>query len=269
MNRNGITLSIIIVNWNTRNLLVSCLHSLRLAAHPDWEAIVVDNASTDDSVVVVQANFPTVHLIVNSTNSGFGAANNQGIRACRGAFVLLLNSDTEMRSGALETLLAFMTAHPDAGAVGPRLLRLDGSAQPFAFGNDPTLRYLLARGANALLRKRPLHNWATPDIQRVDWVSGACMLVRRAAIEEVGLLDEKIFMYFEDNDWCLRFRKAGWNVYYCPQAEILHLGGQSMKKSPTAQVTYHESLCYFYQKHYSRAAQWALRLILPIYRTLI
>ena len=136
-------LSIIIVNWNTSDLLCACIRSIALEHHPDWEMIVVDNASSDGSQDRVAATFPFVHLICNECNLGFAAANNQGIRSSRGDFVLLLNSDTEVQPGAIETLLSFMIANPGVGVVGPRLLQPDGTAQPFAFGGDPTLRYLL------------------------------------------------------------------------------------------------------------------------------
>ncbi len=202
-------LSIIIVNWNTRELLRECLRSIGRdqasgirsqgfvapSLTPDsWlltpEIIVIDNASADGSVEMVQHEFPDVHLIVNESNLGFARANNCGIAASRGRYVLLLNSDTVASTDALEMLVAFMDAHPEAGVVGPRLLRPDGTAQPYAFGGDPTLSYLLRRGFNRLLRHRYLHDWDTNAIQEVDWVSGACLMVRHTAMEQAGLLDE-------------------------------------------------------------------------------
>jgi GT2 family glycosyltransferase len=228
----------------------------------------VDNASADGSAALVQAEFPAVRLIVNDENLGFARANNQGIRASSGRYVVLLNSDTTVPPGALAALVAFMDAHPTAGAVGPRLLRTDGTPQPYAFGGDPTLRYLLARGGNRLIFRRPLHDWATDAVQEVDWVSGACLMVRRAAIDQAGLLDENIFMYFEDNDWCLRIRQAGWRVIYNPQVAITHIGGQSLAQNPTARRAYRESLRYFYAKHYGPVASLLLRLLLPVYARL-
>ena len=215
---------------------------------------------------MVRAEFPAVTLIANTENLGFARANNQGIRASQGRYVVLLNSDTVVPPGALEALVAFMDAHPEAGVVGPRLLRPDGTPQPYAFGGDPTLGYLLRRGVNRLLFRRPLHDWATDAIQEVDWVSGACLMARRAAIDQAGLLDETIFMYFEDNDWCLRIRQAGWKVYYNPQAAITHIGGQSLAQNPAARRAYGDSLRYFYAKHYSLPAQWMLSVCLMLYR---
>jgi len=147
-------------------------------------------------------------------------------------------------------------------------VRPDGSPQPYAFGGDPTIGYLLARGLNRLLFRRYLHDWAPAAAQPVDWLSGACILVRRAAVEQAGPLDENIFMYFEDNDWCLRLRQAGWQIYLVPQVQVVHLGGQSLARNPAARGLYAQSLRYFYRKHYSAPAQWLLRLLLPLYQRL-
>ena len=214
---------------------------------------------------MVQREFPDVHLIVNEGNLGFARANNRGIAASRGRYVLLLNSDTVASPAALEMLVAFMDVHPEAGVVGPRLLRPDGTAQPYAFGGDPTLGYLLRRGFNRLLRRRYLHDWDTDAIQEVDWVSGVCLMARRVAIEQAGPLDEAMFMYFEDNEWCLRIRKAGWKVYYDPQAAIVHIGGQSLAKNPAARRAYYESLRYFYRKHYGFVASTLMDACVRLY----
>lgn len=259
-------LAIVIVNWNTRDMLRDCLTSLGGEQSWSYHVIVVDNASTDGSAEMVTREFPQVHLISNKENAGFARANNQGIQAGQGRYVLLLNSDTIVPTGALEQLIRFMDEHSKAGACGPRLLRPDGSPQPYAFGGDPTPGYLLARGLNQLLFHRYLHDWATDKVQEVDWVTGACLLVRREAIDQVGLLDESIFMYFEDNDWCLRIRKAGWKVYYNPQAEIVHIGGQSLAQNPAAQAAYHQSLIYVYGKHYGLLRRWLLQGLLTVYR---
>ncbi len=258
-------LDIIIVNWNTCALLRNCLAALRLAENPAWRTWVVDNASTDDSVAMVRAEFPEVQVQVNTVNVGFARANNQALQATSSEYALLLNSDTCAEPEALHTLLAFMDTHPQAGAVSPQLRRPDGTPQPFAFGGDPRLSYLLRRAAMRLLFRRYLHNWDNPRTQAVDWVSGACLLVRRAAYAHVGGLDEAFFMYFEDADWCLRLRQAGWQVYYHPAAHILHIGGQSLKRNPRAQQAYAASLRYFYRKHYSPVAQSLLNVLLPLY----
>ena len=258
-------LLILIVSWNTRDLLRECLRSIQPDAHADWDVLVVDNASTDDSVAMVRREFPTVRLMENAVNSGYASANNQGLRASAAPYALLLNSDTIATPDAIQGLVAFMDAHPEAAAVSPRLLRADGTAQPFAFGGDPTLAYLLRRGVMRVVARRYLHDWATERTQPVDWISGACMLVRRTATEQVGLLDEGFFMYFEDDDWCLRMRRAGWKVYYHPAEAIVHLGGQSLARNPRAQTAYEASLRYFYRKHYGPAASLVLRMLLPVY----
>jgi N-acetylglucosaminyl-diphospho-decaprenol L-rhamnosyltransferase len=263
------TLCIIIVNWNTADLLQDCLESLRAGEVRLDEVWVVDNASTDDSVARVAQRFPAVHLIRNSANVGFAGANNQGIAASTGEYVLLLNSDTLVPPGTVASLVRFMSEHSRVGACGPRLLRPDGTPQPYAYGGDPTLAYLLRRGLGRLLLGRSLHDWTTDRMLEVDWVSGACLLLRRAALEQVGLLDGQFFMYFEDNDLCLRLRRAGWLIYYAPGSAITHLGGQSLRRNPPAQAAYQNSLRYFYAKHYGPAERVLLNAGLAIYNRLL
>jgi hypothetical protein len=260
-------LSIIIVSYNTARVLRGCLASL-LAAAPalPLEVLVIDNASTDGSAAMVARDFPTVRLLPNSTNVGFARACNQGIAASSAPLLLLLNPDTFIPPGALAGLLGFVRAYPDAGACSPLLLTPDGSAQAFAFGGDPTPAYLLRRGLLRLLLGRSLHPWRLSYVRAVDWVSGACLLVRRAAIEQAGLLDEQFFLYFEDVDWCLRIRRQGWRVYYVPQVAIIHAGGRSLARNPAARHAYTHSLARFYHKHYSLAARLWLRAALLLYR---
>ncbi len=230
------------------------------------EVVVVDNASSDDTPGQIKQNWPQVRLIENADNRGFASANNQGLAISRGRYVALLNSDTLVTSQALSQLVAFMDEHPEAGACGPCLLQPNGQPQAFAFGHDPTPGYLFRRGFTHLLLRRPLHNWNTDQTQMVDWVSGACLIARRQAIEQAGPLDESIFMYFEDNDWCLRFRQCGWKIYYLPTVAITHIGGQSRRQNPAAQAAYYTSLRYFYRKHYGWLSQLWLTVSLPFYR---
>lgn len=261
-----VKLSIVIVNWNTCDHLQSCLQSLAGDDMNCCEVIVVDNASSDDSVAMVREKFPWMRLVENAANAGFAGGCNQGIRASGGEYILLLNSDTLPKLDALRSLVDFMDEHTDAGGCGPRLLCPDGSAQAYTFGQDPTLYYLLRRGLSQSLFRHYLHDWTTDQIQNVDWVSGACLIIRRTVIDQAGLLDENMFMYFEDNDLCLRIRQAGWQIYYNPQVEIVHLGGQSLIKNPRAQEAYYESLKYFYVKHYSLASRILLKLLLIPYQ---
>jgi len=263
----GPDLSIVIVNWNTADLLCDLLSALLVSIQGTAvEIVVVDNGSTDGSVEMVRTQFPGVHLIDNQDNLGFARANNQGIIESKGRYVLLLNSDTCVAPSALSALVEFMDDRLDVGACSPRLVRRDGKAQPYAYGGDPTLLYLLSRAASQLLLRRPLHDWGVSSLVEVDWVSGACMIVRREAVAQTGLLDESMFMYFEDNDWCLRMRRAGWKVCYNPEIEIVHIGGQSLDKNPKARHAYYESLRYFYTKHYSPLSHVLLELLLRPYQ---
>ncbi|MBC7236933.1 MAG: glycosyltransferase family 2 protein [Chloroflexi bacterium] len=266
-------LGIIIVSWNTAELLADCLRSIPSGLDGiEAEIIVVDNGSTDGTLDLIAHDFPQIRLLQNHTNVGFARANNQGIGALgeRNApqYVLLLNSDTVAKSGSLRELVRFMEEHPDVGIVGPRLVRPNGKPQPYGFGHDPSLVYLINRGIKALLLKRYLHDWSTDQVQRVDWVSGACLLIRREALSQIGPLDEGFFMYFEDNDWCLRVRQAGWHVIYYPKVEVVHLGGQSLAKNPLARAAYTQSLLHFYNKHYGMLATSALRFALWGYNLL-
>lgn len=264
-------LSIIIVNFNTKELLSNCLHSI--FTHPcneEFEVLVVDNASSDGSLEMVERAYPQVKLISNQKNLGFAGANNQGIRESRGTYVLLLNSDTEILEGALQSKIEFMDSNPQAGAIGCQLLLPDGVPQPFTYGKDPTLSYLIHRILRMLLKHKYMHIWVGEGIVETEWVTGACMMVRREAIDSVGYLDEKFFMYFEDNDWCHRMREKGWKVYFLPNVKAIHLGGRSLAADdPNRKTDYYKSLVYFYRKHYTLPAQIFLRALLGFYRILL
>lgn len=256
-----IDLSVIIVTWNVRELARACLCALPDATEGiTAEVIVIDNASTDGSAEMIGAEFPRVTLLRNDANEGFARANNHGLAHAQGRYVVLLNADTIPASRCLSAMVAFMDAHPRAGAASPRLVRPDGAPQPYAFGDDPSPAYLLRR-ALAQQSGRYLHDWGVSEPIQVEWVSGACLVARRAAVEQVGGLDERIFMYFEDNDWCRRMRLAGWEVWYNPRAEITHIGGASLNQNPRARAAYYDSLAYFYRKHYGWVAGAAMGLL--------
>jgi len=187
----------------------------------------------------------------------------------RGDHILLLNSDTQIEAQALRRMIEFMEEHPQAGAMGPRLVLPDGRPQPYSFGCDPTLGYLWRRGLNLLLRKGYLHDWGTEETGEVDWVSGASLMLRRRALEEMGLLDENFFLYFEDNDLCLRLRQKGWKVYFNPTVHVVHLGGESLVKNEPARAEYCYSLLYFYSKHYGKLKTVILTILSPLYRWLV
>ena len=260
-------LSIIVVNWNTRDLLRDCLAALYAADLPRLtEIIVVDNASTDGSAAMVLAEFPEVDLLVSERNLGYARANNQALKRARGRHVLLLNSDTRVSPPAIRLLMCLMDAHPNAGACAPRLVTTNGVAQPFAYGGEPTLIYLLRRAVVRWLLRRDLHDWERPEVHEVDWASGACLLVRRDALDAVGPLDESMFMYFEDVDWCLRLRKLGWRVLVQPEAVVTHIGGQSLRQNPEARQCYYRSLSTFYAKHYGCLTRVLMEACLWLYR---
>lgn len=259
--------SVVIVSWNTRALTTVCLASLPAAAgRATWDAWVVDNASSDDSVAAIRAGFPAVHVIANDTNVGFAAANNQGIRACTGRYVLLLNSDTVATPGSLEAMVTFADAHPRAGVVGPRLENPDGSFQtgPTPFPSLWTeVLSVTGIGRRLTFRGYPSRREAASlTAQPTDYVVGACMLARREAIDQVGVLDEGYFMYSEEPDWCWRMRQAGWDTWFTPGSVITHFGGQSTRQVREAMlVALYRSKVRFFRLHRGRASAAALTAI--------
>lgn len=248
-------LSVIIVNWNTRALLADCLNSVAAGAGSlAVETVVVDNASGDDSAAMVRARFPLVRLIENAANEGFARANNQGLRASTGRYQLLLNSDTVVWPDALARMTAFMDAHPRVGALGAELRNPDGSLQP-SWAAFPSLLSEIS-GRNFRVR-RP---YPGSEAFRVDWVGGACLMVRREAADQVGLLDEAIFMYTEETDWCYRLARGGWEIVYLPGACVTHLGGGSSRNSSLRSLlALYSSKVYFFRKHYGRGMALALK----------
>jgi N-acetylglucosaminyl-diphospho-decaprenol L-rhamnosyltransferase len=259
-------LSIIIVNWNTRHLLADCLSSIKAtAANLACEVVVVDNGSTDGSQAMLHQWFPSVHLIQNDENVGFARANNQAMTASRGRYMLLLNSDAIAMPGAIQSLLDLARAEPYAGVVGAQLVNRDGSFQA-SHTSFPTLwqEFLMLTGLGRLLHGHwyPSHG---PEEdrgpQKVDYVEGACMLVRRDAFEAVGGLDESYFMYAEEVDWCCAMRGAGWQVWYQPAAKVVHLGsGSSQNRRPQREADLYRSRVRFFRKHYGDIAARLLKV---------
>jgi N-acetylglucosaminyl-diphospho-decaprenol L-rhamnosyltransferase len=236
-----IDLSIVIVSRNTRDVLRASLRSI--AAHAGdlrTETIVVDALSTDGTPAMICKEFPDVLLVQPAENTGFSRGNNIGIRRARGAAILLLNPDTELTPGALTTLVAALRSAPDLGAVGPRLRYPDGSVQS-SRRRFPTLmtaavestivqEWLPDHPALARYTMADLPDDAPHD---VDWLVGACLLVRREVFETAGLLDERLFLYAEEPEWCWRVRCAGWRVRYIPAAEVIHHEGTSTSQNVT------------------------------------
>jgi N-acetylglucosaminyl-diphospho-decaprenol L-rhamnosyltransferase len=264
------TATVILLNYNTRHLLLDSLQKISadlLAA--GWQVIVVDNGSSDGSAQAVAARFPQVTLVVSEQNVGFAAGNNLGLQQARGDTVILLNTDVLVTAPQLQALADYLSAHPTVGAVSPGLRTAAGEPQSFAYGGDPSPRYLLRRGLRRLLRSGPLHDWAVTSPIDVDWVSGACLAVRTTAYMQVGGLDERYFLYFEDVDWCDRIRQAGWRVVYNPMIQVVHLGGQSEVKRSVANQLYMTSLRTYYQTYYPLVPAWLLGSGLRIYHTLL
>lgn len=237
-----IDVSIIVVAWNVRKLLQDCLDSV-VAQTKDvhYEVIYVDNASKDGSVEMVRQRFPEVRVIENSQNNGFIKANNQGIEVARGRYVLLLNSDTLVLDNAIAKTVTFADAHADAAVVGCRVLNPDRTLQRTCFMYPSLLNmflgatylYKLFPGSRFFGRER-MTWWAFDDVREVETVCGCYSLVRRDAIDQVGLMDPTYFVYGDDPDWCYRFRKAGWRVLFTPDAQIIHYGGQNTKQMASA-----------------------------------
>lgn len=259
-------LTIVIVNWNVRDLLRACLTSLRDEG-PNTEIIVVDNASSDGSVEMVRHEFPAVRLIANDHNAGFGAANNQAVRESSSKYVLFLNPDTEARPAAVEHLLAFIDQRPQVACVGAKLLNPDGSVQPSrrAFPRIGTAfveSTMLQRYFGWLPSVRRFYRAELPhdQPQQVDWLVGACLLVRRSALDEVGGFDERFFMYSEEMDLCYRLKQAGYEVWYVPEAEVVHHEGASSAQDLFRRnINFHESRYRFFRKHHGALPALALR----------
>ena len=284
-------LSIVIVSYNTQALLEVCLETLAAEAtrpaSPRFEVLVVDNASTDESARLVRARFPGVQLIETDRNLGFAAANNLAFPHCRGRYLMLLNADTEVGPGALATLVGFLDAHPGVGGAGPRLLNPDGSGQPSGFPFPTLLEAavgLILHNQRAARRQLPDARRLSPvrtggsshaqrlahafpgvrrlesgdgeqsDHERHDWLTGACLVVRREVLETVGTLDERFFFEAEDVDWCRRIRAAGWEICLVPAARVTHVRSASgIGFSPDALLG-HAGHCYYFRKHHGRAA---------------
>lgn len=250
-----VKVSIIILSYNTRALLLECLQSIReTCGTVSHEVIVLDNASQDDSVSFVVREFPEVKIIENSENVGFSRGNNQAAEMAQGDYLLLLNSDAALREGALQAMVALMEDNPKAGALGGRLVNPDGTFQA-SHTRFPTLarEFLMLSGLGRFFFGQwyPSHNAEIEKgVQSVDYVEGACLLVRRDIYRALGGLDEGIFMYAEEVDLCYRLKQHGWQVWYQPAAEVLHHGGASSSRKTRREGDLYRSRVYFFRKHY-------------------
>ena len=272
-------LSIVIPSYNTRDLLEQALHTVMDAATAlEVEILVVDNASRDGSADMVAATFPQVQLIRNEENVGFAAANNQALRRVNGRYVLLLNSDTIVRPDTLRCLVEFLDAHPQAGAIGCKILNPDGTLQLSCRRGLPTpmAAFCKMSGLSRLFPNSPRiarYNLTYLDPEKtheVDALSGSCMMVRKEAMDQVGMLDEAYFFYGEDLDWCFRMRESGWKIFYVPQTEIIHFKGESSRAEQMRfRYRFYEAMSIFVSKHMQRRYRffplWLLHVAIVLY----
>jgi hypothetical protein len=266
-------ISIVIVNWNTRDMLRACLASIP----PDVDAlrnelIVIDNASVDGSADMVEREFPGVRLIRNPDNRGFAAATNQGLRIARGRYLLLLNSDTLVHGDVLERSAAYMDAHPQVGMMGCKVLNEDGSTQ-LTCSRFPSFLNLVVQtlGLNRLDRPRwfsryQMLHWARDDEREVEVISGCYLLARRETVVQIGLLDEAFFLYGEETDWCRRCADAGWKLVFAPVGTITHYGsGSSRKLSFRRDLMLSEGTIRLHGKRGGSAAALRMWLLLLVF----
>ncbi len=264
-------LSIIIVNYNTCDLLKDCLTSIyNSRGDINFQVIVVDNNSSDASVAMVKQEFPQVGLIASTENGGFACANNLGLQLAgfkiddfpqpyAPRYALLLNPDTILPPAALVNMIAFMDERTEVGAVGPKLVRLDGSLDLACRRSFPTPEVSFYRmvGLSKLFPKSPRFGrynmtFANPDeLLEVDSLVGAFMLVRKEAIAQAGLLDETYFMYGEDLDWAYQIKANGWKIFYNPAVTVTHVKRASSRKSPKSQIEFYRAMDIFYRKFYA------------------
>ena len=289
----SVDVSISILSWNAKGWLRRTLASLYVPHDPEvqaawerigkpideikpeavtWEVIVVDQESLDGSADMVESEFPQAHLIRQKPNVGFAGGNNIAWKHARGRYFVLLNSDTVVRPGWLTELVAYAEAHPNAGLIGPKVLNPDGTLQ-FSCRRFPSLGAGVFRHTplDALFPKNRfsgdylMRDWDHAEPRNVDWLSGAVLLARREMIEQIGGLDQRYFMYFEDVDWAMRAHKAGWEVHYIPSPEIIHEVGRSSDRRPKRMIVmHHESAYHYFCQHAKIGQSHAGRLALAL-----
>ena len=266
-------LSVIIINWNTKKILGDCLTSIfKFTKGISFEVIVVDNGSSDESVQLLKKKFPQVKLILNRQNLGFTKANNQGIKIAKGKYILLLNSDVYLLENSLKKLVEKANSIENLGALGPLLLNEDHTIQQ-SVGFYPHLPQVFwwmsfiddLPGGTILKPYHVDHDNFYKKEHKVDWVTGAAILVPREIINKVGSFDEKIFMYGEEVDWCFRIKQTGYQIYFSPVTKIVHIGrGSSGKIQKSAILGEYKGIIYFYQKHKGKLSLQIARFLLKI-----
>jgi len=244
-------LSIIIINYNTRDLTADCLESVyRTIKGISFEVFVVDNASVDGSAEFLKSKFPDINLIGNERNLGFASANNQALKIMQGRYALLLNSDTVLKESAVFELFSFMETHPEAAMACGQLLNADGTKQNSiaGFPNLLTLFFNMPLLEHLFPEKFPSKRYEYNHQIEIDSGIGACLMVRKEAIDRVGMLDERYFFFMEETDWALQMKEAGWKVFYVPNAFIYHLQGQSIGQSIRSRRIFYRSRYIFFKK---------------------
>lgn len=260
MNEND--LSIIIVSWNAKEFLRACLLSVyKTTPGIKHEVFVIDNASTDGSVEMVKKEFPQVNLTCTTKNLGFAKANNIGIRKSNSRYICLINSDVKVLDACVMLLINYMDQHPKIGVIGPRTFNPDMSPQQSCaefptFWNSATFAFGLSKlfPTSKYVGHTYSKYWPFDTLRKVDMIRGSFMMVRKKAIDQVGLLDEEFFMYMEDFDWCNRFWKAGWDVIHYPDAHVIHYQGASSDNDPIKNsIERYRSKLIYWRKYYGLA----------------
>jgi GT2 family glycosyltransferase len=256
-------LSIVLVCWNNKKYLEPCLDSLyEDKLQCSFDVVVVDNGSVDGSQEMLREKYPQVKIIQNDQNVGLGRASNQGIEATLGKYILLLNNDTIVNGASFDAMVRFLDDHSDAGAVGGKILNPDGTIQS-CYNNFSTLteEFLIATRLGELFWDGYPANVNDNQVKSVGWISSACLMLRRDALNQVGLLDEEYFIYGDEADLQYRLKKAGWQVYYLPDSTIIHYGGRSLDRWRRRKMVYRGKMM-FYRKHYGGFRTFVLRVML-------
>ena len=252
-------ISVIIVNWNTKELIQNCLDSVyRTMGNLAFEIIVVDNASSDGSLSILEEKYPQVIKICNKENKGFGAANNQGFAVMKGKYALLLNTDAILTPNAVHKLWTFCEQHQEAAIVCGQLLHTDGSKQNSiaAFPSLLTLAINTSLLEYLFPRRFPSKRYEHEEPLEVDSAIGACMLIRKKALDDAGFFDDRYFFFFEETDLAYALRRADWSIYQVPDAFIYHLQGQSIGQSVGSRIEFYSSRYQFLRKWHSPVYYW-------------
>lgn len=263
--KTDLTLSIILVCWNNKEYLDTCLKSLyETGMKNSFDILVVDNGSTDGSQQMLVEKYPNVQIIQNTENVGLGRASNQGIEATSGRYVLLLNNDTIVNGSSFDAMVNFLDQNPKTGGVGGKIFNPDGTVQS-CYNYFSTFReeFLIATRLGEIILPGYPAVVNSEQIKSVDWISSACLMLRRSVLDEVGVLDDEYFIYGDEADLQYRIKKAGWDIHYLPQATIIHYGGRSMDRWKRRKMVYRGKML-FYEKNYGLIHAFLLRIMLAV-----